>query len=72
MLGIDDFCNVNLERNHIFTMLTLYRAPVQGQAVPREVIHRWVGLTTAGQGQRSAGFHHAGGTSQNRGVLRRV
>lgn len=52
--------------------LTLHRASVQGQTVPREVVHRRVGLTDAGQSQRAAGVHHAGGTSQDGRVLRGI
>ena len=40
--------------------------------MPCEVVDCWVSLTAAGQSQRSASVHHTGGTSQNRGVLRRI
>lgn len=45
--------------------LTWCRASILGQAVPCEVVHCWVALTAAGQGQRPASVHDTGGTSQN-------
>lgn len=45
--------------------LTVYSATIHSESVPGEVVHGWVGLTAAGQGQGSARVHHAGRTSQN-------